>query len=150
MAKFSAESIEPIEYDFSGFNGPDGKPINDKGSIPEPSRAQVNKMMTDVQNAFKEMGLADDAAESPEKVIETMSALEKSKDGESEDKFGKMTEHLVTAMAELCAGSPSQKSLADLPYRPFMAFFGYLMGEVMSPEASAPDTKSSRTPLRSV
>jgi hypothetical protein len=150
VAKFSAESLDPIEYDFTGFNSPDGKPINDKGAIPEPSRAQVNAMMNDVQNAFKDLGLGEDSAETPEKVVETMNAMNSSNDGEDEDKFAKMSEHLVDAMADLCGGSPSKKSLEDLPYRAFMAFFGYLMGEVMSPEASAPVTKNSPRTLRSV
>lgn len=161
MPKFDAGSVGEIEYDFTSWG------INDKGVVPEPSRAQVNKMMKDVQLAFKEMELGD-VEDNPRAIAAAMQAIEE------DDVFSKMTERLVECMAVLCGadcseisvidndtqsevtvkewqgGKPSYQSLAALPYRVFMAFFGYIMNEVMSPEASTPGTTSTRiTPLRS-
>lgn len=142
MPKFDAGSVSAIEYDFSGFKDDNGLPIEDKGSVPEPSRAHVNQVMKQIQAAFKEMGFDD--VDSPEDVSSRMNRIE------DEDMFEKMTEKLVGLISDLCGGSPSYESINRLPYRPFMAFFGYLMGEVMSPETSKPATNPSQNRLRSV
>lgn len=161
MPKFDAESVGDIEYDFTKWG------IKDKGVVSEPSRAAVNTMMKEVQVAFKELDLAvpDD---NPQAIASAMNSIE------DEDIFEKMTAALVDSIAKLCGatyeestvldgesgaevkvkewsgGSPTHQSLDTLPYRVFMAFFGYIMNEVMSPEASKPGTNTSRiTPLRS-
>jgi hypothetical protein len=141
MPKFNAESIGgELEYDLSKWGGP-------KGVVPEPPRHAVNKLMKDVTTAFKESGLGPETADgevlSPEQVADTMNKVE------DEEMFGKLTDLLVDALADLCGGSPSREALENLPYRPFMGFFGYLIGNLTNPEVSAPDTNSSRR-LRSV
>jgi enamine deaminase RidA (YjgF/YER057c/UK114 family) len=146
MPKFDASKFAPVEYDFTGFQDADGQPINDKGTVPEPSRAAVAQMMTNVQNAFKELGIERDNTDTPEGIVQAMSEVE----DDDEDTFQKMTDALAEAIAELCNGRPSRESVLRLPYRAFMGFFGYLMEEVMSPEVSAPDTKRSQRTLKSV
>lgn len=141
MPTFNADSIGgDIDYDFTKWGGP-------KGTVPEPTRAAVNKMMKDVTKAFKDAGLGPETAEgevlSPEQVADTMNKVE------DDEMFEKLTEVLLDVLAEVCGGSPSKEALAALPYRPFQGFFGYLIGNLTNPEASAPGTNSSRR-LRSV
>ena len=147
IPKFDASAISDIEYDLRGFTDENGNSIDDHGSVPEPSVNAVNQMMKDVQKTFKELGLAEkDAPDSTsfEEISKTMQEID------DDDTFLKMNEMLKAALADLCDGKPSAESLGKLKFRPFMGFFGYVMEEVMSPEASKPDTKSSRSRLRSV
>lgn len=141
MPKFNAESIGgEIEYDFTKWGGPEGV-------VPEPPRHLVNALMKNITKAFKDADLGPETGEgevlSPEQVADTMNKIE------DEEMFQNLTDKLVEHLAEVCGGSPSKKDLEALPYRPFMGFFGYLIGNLTNPEASAPDTNSSRR-LRSV
>lgn len=169
MPKFDATSIAAVEYDFYGFTDSNGDPIEDKGVVPEPSRALVNETLNSITTAMKGFGVQD-VEDNPDSIVNAMSKIE----GEDQDIFVKMTENILEAMAKLCGatakplavidpskgeteesvvwegGHPSYQSLEKLDYRPFMAFFAYLMSEMMSPEASRPDTKPTRSHLRSV
>lgn len=142
MPKFDASSIGgDLEYDFSRWNGP-------TGVVPEPPRSAVNSMMKSISAAFKETGLRDqnedDDSLTPEDVESTMSKVD------DEEVFEKLTIQLLDALAKLCSGSPSREDLEKLPYRPFMGFFGYLIGNLTNPEGSKPGTTNSRARLRSV
>jgi hypothetical protein len=140
LPKFSADSIGgQIEYDFTTWGG-------SAGVIPEPSRKAVKHFMDSIQRGFKEIGLrnADDPdATTPDEVVDTMNKIE------DDEVFEKTAEMLTKAVAEVCGGSPSFDELASLHYRPFMGFFGYLIGELMNPEVSRPGTNTTRR-LRSV
>lgn len=144
MPKFDASSVSDVEYDFTGFKSIiDKQPINDKGIIPEPSRHMVSKTMTRVKNAFTALDM-DDVEETPEGIAK---AMEKVSD---EETFEKMGDELIDAVTELCDGSPTRESLEALGWRRFMAFFGYVMGELMSPEVGNAGTRSTQLRLRSV
>ena len=140
MPKFDAGSIGgPIEYDFTAWGG-------SAGVVPEPSRRAVKKFMDDIQRGFKEIGLRDKDdpdTTTPDEVVDTMNNIE------DDEVFQRTADMLTKAVAEVCDGSPSFDDLANLHYRPFMGFFGYLIGELMNPEVSRSDTKNSRR-LRSV
>lgn len=142
MPKFDASSIGgDLEYDFSKWGGP-------TGVVPEPPRSGVNKLMKRISKAFKETGLrdedADDDSLTPDEVASTMDKVE------DEEIFEKLNLELLEALADICAGSPSREALDALPYRPFMGFFGYLIGNLTNPEGSRPGTNSSQRRLRSV
>jgi hypothetical protein len=140
MPKFDAGSIGgAIEYDFTEWGG-------SAGVVPEPSRRAVKKFMDDIQKGFKEIGLRDKDdpdTTTPDEVVDTMNNIE------DDEVFQRTADMLTKAVAEICDGSPSYEDLANLHYRPFMGFFGYLIGELMNPEVSRSDTKNSRR-LRSV
>jgi hypothetical protein len=149
MPKFDASSIGDVEYDFTGWNGIRGSryagiPIDDKGAVPEPSRELVSTTMKRVNDAFQATELHDKAAETPEAIA---AALQKIND---EDTFKLLGDELMDAVSELCDGSPRRESLESLGWRRFMAFFGYVMGELMSPEVESGATKSTQTRLKSV
>jgi hypothetical protein len=140
MPKFDASSIEVIAYDFTSWG------VNEQGDVPEPSRDQVNKMMAIVQTAFRELGIGDEKDDlgTPEAITRAMKSIE------DDDVFEQLTAKLIVAIADVCSGHPSKEALEALPYRIFMGFFGYLMGEIMSPEVSRPGmTTSQKGRLRS-
>lgn len=142
MPKFDATSIGgDLEYDFSRWGGP-------TGVVPEPPRAAVNTLMKNISQAFKDAGLRDETEEddslTPEEVESTMNKVE------DEEIFEKLSIQLLDALAKICAGSPSREVLEALPYRPFMGFFGYLIGNLTNPEGSKPGTNNSPRRLRSV
>jgi hypothetical protein len=137
MPKFDASSVSDIEYDFTGWN------IDDKGVVPEPSRHLISKTMKRVSEAFKMLD-AGEVEETPEGIAR---AMEKVSDEETFDKLG---DELLDAITELCNGSPRRESLEALGWRRFMAFFGYVMGEMMSPEVGNIGGSTTQKRLRSV
>lgn len=148
MPKFDASSIGDVEYDFTDWKGVkgsslEGQVIDDAGVIPEPSRSLISSTMKRVSDAFKLAG-NDDVEETPESIV---AALETISDEESFEKLG---DELFGAIGDLCDGHPRKESLEALGWRRFMAFFGYVMGEMMSPELQSGDTNSTQKRLRSV
>lgn len=139
MPKFDPSTIGgAIEYDFSKWNGP-------KGEVPEPSRNAVVKFTTQVTEALKAANVVNSDVEtmSPGEIKDTVDKID------DEEVFKRLTVTLLDAMAEVCDGFPSRDELDNLPYRPFLGFFGYLMGTLTNPEASVPDTTNSLRRLRS-
>jgi hypothetical protein len=145
MPKFDADSIGgSLDFDFSSWLDPKLGTII--GSVTEPPRSAVNKLMKSVTAAFKEMGIGN--KEEGENLTPTEVANEMDKI-EDEETFEKLNGMLLDALTEVCGGTPSKDVLHALPYRPFMGFFGYLIGNLTNPEASAPAT-NSRPRLKSV
>jgi hypothetical protein len=147
MPKFDVNSIGgSLEYDFSDpqWLGPgDGH----KGFIPEPSRQLVNDFLKNIQAKFKEMGLVgQDASDSAtaQQVASTLSNVD------DESTYERIAEEITAEVAKLCGGSPSLEVLQKLPYRPFMGFVGYVMGNLLNPEAGRPGTTNSPSRLTSV
>lgn len=144
MPKFDASSLSDVEYDFTGWKSViDRQTINDKGVIPEPSSDLVGRTMKRITEAYKSTGMGD-VDENPEAVAEAMQKID------DEETFQKMANELLGAIAELCDGAPKKESLEALGWRRFMAFLGYVMKELMSPELSSADTGNTPARLRSV
>jgi hypothetical protein len=146
MPKFDEESIGgELEYKFTKWL--DEKFKDRVGVVPEPSRPAVNALMKKVQGNFKEMGLvdeSDDDSTTPSEIADRMNKIV------DDDLFEKMATKITEAVAEVCGGKPSLETLMALPYRPFMGFFGFLVGNLMNPEASKPVTSTSPRRLTSV
>lgn len=148
MPKFDASTIGDVEYDFTVWKGCrgshyEGRPIDDKGIVPEPSRDLVSRTMKAITAAFKENDI-NNVDENPDSVVKVMEKLE------DDAMFMKLSDELLDAIAELCDGAPTRDSLESLGWRRFMAFFGYVMRELMSPEVEKPSTNESSVRLRSV
>lgn len=165
MPKFGADSITKVEYDFSGFEDNNGNSIQDAGFVPEPSRELVNATMKKITAAFEDLGVSG-VGDDPNAISAAMKAKEGATGESQDDTFDAMALAVLESMAELCgnsysisksyrdgkeveekvwddAGKPSYSNLNRLKYRPFMGFFQYVMGEMMSPEGSTPGTKDS-------
>jgi hypothetical protein len=146
MPKFDANSIADVEYDLTGIRGINGEYIQDKGVVPEPSRKLVGVTMKRISAAYNENVATkpDEEIEStPDAVAEAMQTLE-------DDDFEAMSDALLEAIVEFCQGHPTRESIEQLPWPRFMAFFGYIMENMLSPEASAPGTNATQKRLRSV
>jgi len=147
MPKFDASSVADVEYDLTGIRGTDGDYIQDKGVVPEPSRELVKATMRKISAAYNENVAKDDSeeiGETPDEVAEAFSNLD------SDEAFDKMADALLEAITEFCQGHPSPESIERLPWPRFMAFFGYIMENMLSPEASSVGTKATPKRLRSV
>lgn len=146
MPKFNAETIGGrLEYDFSDWL--DKEYTDRRGVVPEPSRQAVNDLMRKIQSNFKELGLAsedDDESTTPSEIADRVNRIA------DDEMFEKLAEAINEAVGEVCAGTPSVTTLSALPYRPFMGFFGFLVGNLMNPEASKPGTNNSPRRLTSV
>src|SRR4029453_4133297 len=114
----------------------------------EPSRHLVSETMRRISAAYNELDpnaeeqLEDDP--SPGAVKEAMEKLS------NEDAFEKMADALVVIGGDFCKGPPRLESVEALSWNRFMAFFGYIMENMLSPEASKPGTNDTPKRLRSV
>lgn len=147
MPKFDASAFEDCEYDFTGIRSAiDQTYIQDKGVVPEPSRHLVSATMGRIADAFNTVKPPsegeDEVDATPEAITEAMERLSDA------EEFEKMAEALLDVVSDFCKGHPSKESLDALPWPRFMGFFGYIMENMLSPEASAPNEKPRR--LRSV
>jgi len=148
MPKFDLSTVGEVEYDFTQMKGVrgshyEGRFIEDKGIVPEPSRNLVSTTMQKVSEAFKQTGM-EDVDDTPDSVSKAMEKID------DESVFIELSDKLLDAISELCDGSPSREALESLGWRRFMAFFGYIMKELMSPELSGTNGNASPTRLRSV
>lgn len=153
MPKFDSTMFSEVEYDFSGFRSTKtGEYLTDKGVIPEPDRHLVGSTMKRVSEAFKKMKRSDANVESlPDEPTpaEVKKALDSLSDEDMEN-FSEMADEMVQVIADFCQGHPTYESLDALSWPKFMAFFGYLMEHMLSPEASTPGTNDTPRQLRSV
>jgi len=137
MPGFDAGAVvEPLDWDFTAFKA-------GKGTVPEPSDAQLGKFIRDVmaaqQTESASLAPLTEAGDDPEAMLAAIAAL-------PEDVLPGATKAMIKPYAELCAGHPSEEQLGKLPPRVRVAFFAWLAGE-LRPEASAGDSKPA---LRSV
>lgn len=129
----ASKAIEKLDYDFRPY-------VNASGTTPEPSSSQ----MTDFQFAIKAM------AEKTEGVgikAEDQEALLGFVQDMSREDVESMDEELIDALTALTTGRPSKEDLKELQeksFRHFRAYCGWLMGEIMSPEASSAVTNRSQ------
>jgi type I site-specific restriction-modification system R (restriction) subunit len=147
MPKFDASSIADVEYDLTGIKGTNGKYIQDMGVVPEPSRQLVKDTMKKISQAYNEKVAKDsdeEIGDTPDEVAKAFSQLDDS------EAFDKIADTLLEAITTFCQGHPSPESIALLPWPRFMAFFGYIMENMLSPEASSAGTQATQKRLRSV
>src|ERR1044072_1650810 len=144
MPSFGVDTIGgTLDYDFTTWLG---EGDDHKGTVNEPSRAAGNSVMKKIQSTFKDSGVVDAAADestTPAEVANTMNKLT------DDELFEKLANDITTAIAEVCGGRPSLETLQALPYRPFMGFFGFLIGNLMNPESSKLGTNISPRRLTS-
>jgi hypothetical protein len=144
MPKFDIDSIGgELEYDFTKWLGSGSDYV---GVVNEPSRTAVNDLMKRIQQAFKETGIvdsADDDSTTPGEIADRMNKID------DDELFETMADKITDAVAVACGGRPALETLKALPYRPFMGFFGFLVGNLMNPEGSKPVTNNSPRRLTS-
>lgn len=117
MAKFTADSVEALEYDFTKFVP------ECKGTIPEPSGKAFEQFTEVLKNTFKTR------TENGKTVLDTEATAAALESNEIDE------DTLYDALGEFTNGHPSSEDIRALPYRVQRAFIGWIMGEFYSPEA---------------
>lgn len=131
MPKFDAgTAVEPLEYDFSAYNGP-------VGVTPEPSdlafkkfSAKQTKVMVEADKLEREMTEAEKEGRLDEQTMEDFTRRS--------DALGDRISKLI---ADLCQDQPSKEDVDKLPYRVKTAYTQHLMAQ-FSPEAVTSGTKN--------
>jgi hypothetical protein len=119
VAKFTAGQIEPLDYDFTPAKKANGKgKCSGKGTIPEPSREDIDKYLARI-NALQQANGTPGAAPTENQWPE-----------------------LMEAVTELTNGKPSREELEELPFREFLFFIRWLGQEFTNPEGLSAATRS--------
>lgn len=133
MSQFTVETIEKLEYDFTGIKhniqpqkkGAAAKFCTGKGVVPEPTETQLEGYSVGVKKIFG-LDTAADSAETKEKV-----------EGKIEKSDESTTKKLMGLTSALCQGTPSKAELEELPPRYRNAFLKWIYSEVTNPEVSS-------------
>ena len=126
----ASEAVEELAYDFTAIGG-------NKGTIPEPSAAQMQTFRHVIAELFEE-GVPEDipdttkAAELRLAIIRTL--------GEDTTEIQEKTLH---AIADVCSDNPSFDELTSLPFRHQQAFSGWLTEQLLLPQTLTPATNGS-------
>lgn len=114
----ATEAVDELTYDFNPH-------VNQSGTIPEPTTAQVEDFRARIFNTVKDSGIDPEELASGKVGLDSMDTLLETASG--------IEAELLGAVADLTG--IAQSTLNALPYRVRAAFFGWVMGEFFSPEA---------------
>lgn len=135
--------VEALDYDFHPH-------VDARGVIAEPSTKQIRQLQSRQRAAVQRLGydLDEDDETQTANILKIMSSLD-------DDQLREIQDEQIDAVSEVCGceydadaeewsgGNPSRDEIVALPFRLQQAFFGWLMGEIFDPEATAVGTKPS-------
>lgn len=128
MAQFQIDSVEPLDYDFTGFPKNDGKgKCTGKGTVPEPTKKLLMAYSASLRKVY---GLDDEGEEDVKEAVEK----DKMNSEERQDEMLSLT-------SALCQNSPTAAELKQLPPRILAAFMKWVYEELSNPEVSSADTR---------
>lgn len=122
------DQVEPLDYDLGKYGG--------KGTIPEPSDADIEKVQKAFLSVAKDLGVEVGEKMTPE----TMARVADKLGDDVNETMKAANARVYGAIAELCKGKPTLKEIEALPVRVRNAFIGWLMGQ-FNPEAQTAGTK---------
>ncbi len=127
----ASKAIEKLDYDFRPF-------VNASGVTPEPTGKMVTNFQDRIRNAASVLDKEFDANDK-EAMLEFLSGL-------SREESDKVEGEIDEAYGELTQGRPSLEdilALKDSSYRHYRAYLGSLTGDIINPESSPADLRSS-------
>lgn len=140
MPQFDAGNVvEGLDYTFRPY-------VDSSGTITEPSDKQLGDFMSGLKKLMASgkddigLGKVSDPSD-PQQMMAAIDDLEP-------DEFVRVMSEFARLHAELCGGHPSQADIMALPLRRRILFFGWLQGEVMSPEPAPGAGKAQVVNLR--
>lgn len=137
MAKFdAATAVEPMDYDLTKYGGP-------KGTIPEPSRGQVEVFFKNLKEVNLFIGKTINQAEQLAKKADDSGdsqSLEEFVESIPEDKIKEYQDQFAVWAHDVSSGSLDVGMLQELPARIFSAFFRWLSTE-LGPKDEKSDSK---------
>jgi hypothetical protein len=128
MPQFDASSIvEPLQCKLRPYADFDDV-------IPEPSDQQVGVFLAGLKKVMTEAneklgGAKDVDVTDREQVMAAIEELEP-------DDFVQVADEMAAIHAALCSGRPSKAEILSVPLRRRNAFYNWLQGEVLNPEAA--------------
>ena len=108
MSTFAAGSIGALDYDFTAIRKADGTFCTGKGTIPEPAASDLDAFYV----ALKGLMEGADGQDGVDSFVGVLGAL-----------------------AKVCAGSPTEAELRELPARYLTGFARWLSEEFTDPKA---------------
>lgn len=137
----ASTAVDPFDYDLAPY-------ADAKGTVPEPSDAQVREFYAGVGTLLEDVlgterlqdilgpeGYAKFEQRDPEAMMKVQAATNNVEDME------KAQERMLDLHAAVCSNHPSREDLEKLPYRVKQALYGALQ-RWLSPEASRPATNT--------
>lgn len=136
----AASIVEPLNYNFDTlakmkeYTNPDGTSMFPElvgvyGTTKEPSDEAVQKMQRAFIDATKGLNPGEDVDPDDQRAVaKALNELPR-------EAFAKAEEDILSALAELCQGSPTRDQLAALPYRQKREYIKWLQGQLMNPES---------------
>lgn len=123
---FDAGGIKPLDYNLRPY-------VEASGTVPEPTRkrqADFTRRMTKLANVQGMPEIEGLSPEDQQKAIRENPALIDT----MLDRGDEAEDEIRSAVADLCAGSPTKEQIDELPPRVFLAFSQWIQGEML-PEA---------------
>jgi len=140
MASFDIKAVEPLDYDFTGFdkNTGNGK-CKGRGNIPEPTQKHLNAFSAGMKNlagkSEEEDISSEDAVAMVDKTIEESGATDATEANAIIEK------KVIGLIAGLCQNSPSAAQLTELPPRIRTAFMKWVHKQLADPKVTSGDTR---------
>jgi hypothetical protein len=132
MSGFDAgQAIPALDFDFTTLKGPDGKPYEGKGTIPEPPQELIDEVMDELRQLVASLGIDPEILMSndPAKVVSALA-------GAGEEALERISSAQLDVITKLCQGTPTREQIEALPARPRQAFYGWLLGQFANPQNS--------------
>lgn len=141
MAAFDAGNIvAAMDWDFSKFGA-------GKGTIPEPSDIEMERFLRNYTKLMTSFSAAAIGSVSPKngedgedsdkpKILSLDEAIElmKSVDITADYVSPKISEAMLELVLQITKGSPNREQIVSLPQRIRGAFYGWLLGQLTSPD----------------
>jgi hypothetical protein len=140
MPMFDAgAAVEALDWDFTKAG------VKATGTIPEPSDRAIGDFLDGLKKLYTETRKMVEAGEqaeaSPGEMLEALNAV-------TGDMFVEQMKGIAVLYAALCSGKPGVDELLALPLRVRAKFYGWVMNEVVNPEAETGAGTAVVKPLR--
>jgi hypothetical protein len=134
-------AVEALDWDFTGAG------VKAKGTIPEPSDVTIGDFLDGLKKLYNDTRAMVEAGEAatdatPGEMLEALNSV-------TGAMFVDQMSRIADLYAELCSNKPGKDQLLALPLRVRAKFYGWVMSEVVNPEAETGAGTSVVKPLRS-
>lgn len=140
MPKFDAgTAVDPLTYDFTKYVE------GCQGEIPEPSDKQIEGFMEEIKGVAMTAGIQ--VGQDPTAMMQQMTERAQAAEEGGDDVFSvenlrRMNDTMMEAVATLCSQQPTADEIRGLPPRVRNAFFGWITGAFVDPEAGTAGLKN--------
>jgi hypothetical protein len=116
-----------------------------EGLIPEPTDRQVGEFLAGLKDAMRES--REKAATRQEVDVNDPEQVARAVDEMDPEEFVRTAEVMASLYSALCSGTPTKEQILSVPRRARLAFYRWVQGEVLNPEAVTPAGKTQDVTL---